>query len=70
MMRDPTKAEIAKFRRACKALDELGKAGFTIYLADDTMHLMIEDSHTYKGKANHDAVRESVHICGSGGGDW
>jgi hypothetical protein len=69
-MREPTKQEIAKFKRACKALDELGKAGFHIYLANDTMHMMVEDSHTYALRPNRHAIRESVHICGAGGGDW
>lgn len=69
-MREPTKQEIAKFKRACKALDELGRAGFHLYLANDTMHLMVAESHDSNLRPQQDAVRESQHICGAGGGDW
>lgn len=68
--RDPTKAEIAKFKRACKALDELGRAGFYLYLANDGMNLMVGPSHDDNGNAQQDDVRAYAVITGSGGGDW
>lgn len=71
-MRKPTPQEIAKFKRACKALDELGREGFGLYLAEDTMHLMIGDSHSADRnlKAQQQNSVEQAHICGAGGGDW
>jgi hypothetical protein len=69
-MREPTPQEIAMFKRACKALDELGRAGFHLYLANDSMHLMVAASHDDNQRPQQDAIRESVIICGSGGGDW
>lgn len=69
-MREPTPQEIAKFKRACKALDELGRAGFHLYLANDTMNLMTGPSHSDRGRAQQENVSESAHICGAGGGDW
>jgi hypothetical protein len=71
MMREPTPQEIAKFKRACKALDELGKAGFHLYLANDTMNLMVGPSHDDRMlTAQQHLVRESHCISGAGGGDW
>jgi hypothetical protein len=69
-MREPTQQEIAKFKRACKALDELGCAGFSLYLANDTMNLMVGPSHNDNGIAQRDNVRASAFITGAGGGDW
>lgn len=71
-MREPTKAEVAKFKRACRALDELAREGFHIYLAEDTMHLMVGPSHSdgrCQAPQQHN-IRESVRIYGAGGGDW
>lgn len=70
MMREPTPQEIAKFKRACKALDELGREGFAIYLANDSMHLLVGLSHDDSGRAQQDNIRESCLIRGAGGGDW
>jgi len=70
MMREPTEKEVAKFKRACKALNELGKEGFRLYLADDTMNLMIAAPHSHSGMKQSEHVRESCHISGASGGDW
>lgn len=69
-MREPTPQEIAKFKRACKALDELGKEGFRLYLANDTLNLMTEAPHYDNGMPNRDAVHEEFSINGASGGDW
>lgn len=72
-MREPTKAERRKFLKAAKALADLGTAGFYIYLAEDSLNLMIGESHDQVGArlmAHQDRVRESVYIPLSGGGDW
>jgi hypothetical protein len=69
-MREPTSQEITKFKRACKALNELGDAGFHLYLASDTMHLMIGESHDEQANAQQELVRASVYIARAGGGDW
>jgi hypothetical protein len=70
MMREPTPQEIAKFKRACKALDELGRAGFSLYLANDSMHLMVGESHNERGNMQQEHTRATEHITGAGGGDW
>lgn len=71
-MREPTPKEIAKFKRACKALDELAREGFYLYLAEDTMHLMIGPSHSdgISQAPQQQNIRESKRIYGAGGGDW
>lgn len=71
-MREPTKAEIARFKRAARSLASLGEIGFKLYLANDHLHLMIDDSHIgfYGDVPNRDAIRASVTIPNSGGGDW
>lgn len=69
-MREPTPQEVARFKRACKALDELGKAGFYLYLANDTMNLMTDNPHDDNGMPNRDAVAAEYAIRGAGGGDW
>lgn len=69
-MREPTPQEVAKFRRACKALDELGRSGFHLYLANDTMHLMTGPSHDDAGHKQQDLVCAEHLISGAGGGDW
>jgi hypothetical protein len=68
-----TPAEIAKFKRAAKALAELGRAGGYLYLANDTLHLMSGPSHDGSGwnsSARQDRVVASVTIPRMGGGDW
>lgn len=69
-MREPTPQEIAKFKRACKTLDELGRAGFRLYLANDTMMLMTDAPHDDNGMPNREAVKEELCITGASGGDW
>lgn len=69
-MREPTPQEIAKFKRACKALDELAREGFDIYLGESTMYLMVGPSHDEKARAQQHNIRAAAHIRGSGGGDW
>ena len=69
-MREPTQQEVAKFKRACKALDELGKIGFRMYLANDTMNLMTDAPHKDSGTPNRDAVKAESSIDGASGGDW
>lgn len=69
-MRDATPQEIAKFNKACKALNELGKAGFHLYLANDTMNLMTGPSHDESGQKQQDLIQASYSIDGAGGGDW
>ena len=69
--RIPTKAETRAFRNACRALDKLGKAGWSLYLANDTMNLMDGQAHNLRGDhAYHDRVRDSYCIKGATGGDW
>lgn len=68
--REPTKQEIAKFKRAAKALAELGDSRLHIYLEDDTLNLMAGESHDNRGQSNMDGVRASVRIPYSGGGGW
>jgi len=70
--REPTPAEIAKFRKAAKALAELGKAGLYIYLAEDNLHLMTGPSHDPGGKNSmrQDRIRATARIPLAGGGDW
>jgi len=69
-MRQPTPQEVAKFKRACKALNELGKTGFRLYLANDTMNLMTDVPHDDSGMPNRDAVIAESNITGASGGDW
>lgn len=69
-MREPTPQEFAKFKRACKALDELGHAGFRLYLANDTLNLMTDAPHDNNGMPNREAVKEERQITGASGGDW
>lgn len=70
-----TKAQIAKFTRAAKALAELGQEGCIMYLANDSLHLLSGESHEKapgigKERERLDRVVASVRIPGSGGGDW
>jgi len=69
-MREPTPEEVAKFRRACKAVDKLGKAGFHLYLANETMNLMTGPSHDDGGQKQRHLVCADYQISGAGGGDW
>jgi hypothetical protein len=69
-MRNPTAAEISKFERAAKALDELGRAGFRLYLANDTLNLMTGPSHDDNGHSQQDRVKAEYSIRGASGGDW
>lgn len=68
--REPTDEELAIFRRAARALDGLGRKGFHLYLANDTMNLMVGPSHDSLHQQAQERVRESVTICRSSGGDW
>jgi hypothetical protein len=34
------------------------------------MHMMVDAPHDHNQRPQHDAVRESAHISGAGGGDW
>lgn len=72
-MREPTVAEVRKFRAAAQALADLGAAGFHIYLAASTLHLLVGDSHDVVGNRlvqRQDHSRAHVQIPRSGGGDW
>lgn len=69
-MRKPTAAELKKFHAACEALNELGRAGFNLYLAMDSMHLMRGQSHNDSGERQEHMSAASHHIHNSGGGDW
>ena len=69
-MREPTEAEIRKFRRAAKALAELGREGFHIYLEEDHLNLMVGPSHDDGGSPNKHHAREMVTVPLSGGGGW
>jgi len=69
-MREPTPQEIASFKKAAGALAKLGKKGFWIYLAMDTLHLLVEPSHDIRGVQHQENVRASVTIPQAGGGDW
>jgi hypothetical protein len=71
-LRNPTKAEIAAFERACATLCALGRKGFSLYLAEDTMNLMAGPSHSedHKMSPMQENVRATAWICGAGGGDW
>ena len=68
--REPTLVEIAKFRRAARALADLGRSGLYLYLANDTLNLMAGPSHEGSGIAHPERVRFSVTIPRAGGGDW
>lgn len=68
--REPTEAELKSFRRAAHALNKLGRAGFHIYLANDTLNLMVGPSHDSRHCPAQDRVREAVTVCRAGGGDW
>lgn len=68
--REPTEAELQSFRRAARALHKLGKAGFHIYLANDTLNLMVGPSHDSNHCPAQDRVREAITVCRAGGGDW
>lgn len=57
------------FHSACEALCELAKRGLHVYLANDTMHLMLGPSHD-DGQPMRDNSAMSKIIPGSGGGDW
>jgi hypothetical protein len=70
MQRDPTPQEIAKFKRATKALAELGNEGFHLYLANDSMNLMVGPSHDDAGHSQQNLIRAYAQIPNSGGGDW
>lgn len=70
IMREPTDSEIAAFERAARSLAKLGKAGFWIYLANDSLHLMVGPSHDDHQVQQQDRVRATVTIPQSGGGDW
>jgi len=48
--REPTLVEIAKFRRAARALADLGRSGLYLYLANDTLNLMA--GRLTKGRAS------------------
>lgn len=70
IMREPTALEIWRFRDACKTLAKLGRKGFYIYLAMDSMHLMVGPSHDDRGQQHQERVRASEYIPRAGGGDW
>lgn len=70
LTREPTESELLSFRRAARALDKLGKAGFFIYLSNDTMNLMVGPSHDSRQNPMQERVRESITVCRAGGGDW
>lgn len=67
---EPTPQDVAKFKRAAKALAALGKRGIFLYLANDTLHLMKGPSHDENFRPLQSNVVESVNIPNSGGGDW
>ena len=69
-MRKPTVTEVADFHKACAILDGLGKKGFNLYLAMDSMNLMIGDSHDDNGRPLEENSTATHHIERSGGGDW
>lgn len=70
IMREPNEQEIASFTKAAKALAKLGSRGFYLYLAEDTLHLMVGPSHDEKCVPRDERVRATVRIPQSGGGAW
>lgn len=69
-MREPTPQEIASFKKGAEALAKLGKKGFWIYLAEDSLHLMVCPSHDLQCRPKQDGIRATVRIPQAGGGDW
>ena len=69
-MRRADAAAIARFREATEILKELSAKGYSIYLANDSMHLMIGPTHDERGRPLQANSITSVIIPGSGGGDW
>jgi hypothetical protein len=68
--REYTPSEIAKFKRAARALRELAESGAVIYLQEDVLHLMTGPSHDDDGRPRQDRSIASEQIPGSGGGGW
>lgn len=69
-MRNPTKTEILRFKEACAVLNDLGKIGFHLYVANDNLHLMTGPSHTDNGEPQQHLSKSRVTITNFGGGDW
>ena len=61
---------VMEFMRACNMLRNVTEAGYQLYLANNTLHLMSGDSHDGSGRPRQDRIVESFLIPGSGGGDW
>lgn len=70
LMREPTRSEIAQFQRACKTLDKLGRTGFYLYLANNTLNLMVGPPHDEKTVQCQERVRSWFDISMASGGDW
>lgn len=49
---------------------KLSKAGFHLYLANDTMCLMSGPSHDEHQQPRQDRILDTETIPGAGGGDW
>lgn len=58
------------FQDAFAALNELGVAGFELYIADGMMHLMRGNSHDEHGMKQQDKIADSVFISSCCGGAW
>jgi hypothetical protein len=81
-MPDPTKRQVARFRRLCHGLLELiqeiqrDNPAASYYLADDNLHLMKGPSHgeddgcTGTRARQDNSVEEAWLGHGAGGGDW
>lgn len=68
--RSVTADELRKFHDACELLTDLAKVGLHVYLANDTMCLMIGPSHDDKARPMRDNIAMTTIIPGASGGDW